>query len=230
MNTPIVGIYGLQNRAKPDKWYVGQSWDVDSRLDEYRRLHNCQSQQKIYNALKKYGIDGFNLVILERDLTDQSSLDIREDFWIIDKNSIKNGYNIRRGGSHGKHSEESKAKMRAWQVGKKLSEEHKRKIKASMNTPEMKALISETRKRRVISAETRKKQSDAMMGKQHSEETKRKISEGNRRVAAHRTDEWRERQSKSHVGIKLGPKTDEHKRKISEALKSYFSNKRNASL
>jgi group I intron endonuclease len=99
----VVGIYGLQNKIKPDKWNVGQSWDIYSRWRKEYKNTKCKHQHKLYNALMKYGYDGFNKVILE-ELTDptQQFMDDRENYWIKFYNSIENGYNIRESGSHGK--------------------------------------------------------------------------------------------------------------------------------
>lgn len=145
MSVPNVccGIYGLRNKVN-DKWYVGQSLDIYDRWHEYDTLH-CKSQRKLYAALLKYGVESFDKVVLEE--CSSSDLDTKEDDWINTKDSIKNGYNCKGGGSHGKMSDETREKIRQSLTGRKLSDDHKRRIGAKHSG-------------KVISAETRKKISD----------------------------------------------------------------------
>lgn len=122
--TPLVGIYGFRHKQH-GKWYVGQSLDIYDRWSRYKRL-SCESQRKWYNALIKYGYDAFEAVIIEQ--CDATLLDEREIFWIKEKDSVKNGYNIKAGGKGGKHSDETKRLIkakRALQVMQPRSEESK---------------------------------------------------------------------------------------------------------
>ncbi len=88
----IVGIYGLRHKLT-GKWYVGQSMDIEDRWSQYRRLR-CKSQPKLYHALKKYGYDSFDKVVLEKCPRDRHYLKEREDYWILQKDSINLGYNL----------------------------------------------------------------------------------------------------------------------------------------
>lgn len=105
----IVGIYGLQNKLDPNKWYVGQSVDILSRWAKYKSLR-CKSQRKWFAALSKYGYDGFTPVILET--CNVSKLDEREIYWIGQMDSVINGYNIKLGGNRKEHSNETIALIR----------------------------------------------------------------------------------------------------------------------
>ena len=156
----VTGIYGLRNKTN-GKWYVGQSFDVMYRWDHYRKL-NCKNQPKLYKALKKYGYDNFEKVLFETCEPVEWILDYREMYWIRHLNSIANGYNLREGGSHGRHSEESKQKCRIASLGHKHTEETKNKLR-------------EIRKRQVITDEHRKNLSIALTGKKVSEETRQKL-------------------------------------------------------
>ena len=139
--TKLVGIYGLQNKLKPDKWNVGQSWDVYKRWRWYYKTSKCKGQHKLYNALLKYGYDGFEKTVLEVcpiEIVDEKAiqkwLDEREDFWIKHYNSIESGYNIRGAGSRGKMSVESKLKNSLSHIGKKrpsFSEEWRKNMSIS---------------------------------------------------------------------------------------------------
>jgi len=114
----ISGIYGLRNVLKSDEWYVGQSWDICKRWRTAYSNLQCKSQVKLYNALKKYGYDNFEKVILEETTCPQSELDARESYWMFQKDSIKRGYNIRGAGSHGRLSDETKKKISNSKFGK----------------------------------------------------------------------------------------------------------------
>jgi group I intron endonuclease len=174
------GIYGLQNKLKPDKWYVGQSLNINARLNKAYRHGHCQKQPKIYNALKKYGYDGFEKVILEICLRTQ--LEEREIFWIKDKNSVELGYNVLWGGRA--CSEETIQKLRNslkgkfvgkdrwWAYGRQRSEETKRRIglankgKKHTQSSKQKLRIAHTGKH--LSEEHRKNLRLSQLGKKHS--------------------------------------------------------------
>lgn len=124
----IIGIYGLRNKIT-GKWYIGQSWDISNRWNEYRLLR-CKRQKKIYNALLKYGYDKFETMIIEMCCPSipQQMLDKKEAAWICHYNSVESGYNLRNGGSRGKHSDETKILMSKNGTGRQHSDETKKKI------------------------------------------------------------------------------------------------------
>ncbi len=76
--------------------YVGQS-----RKDSKGHEWYLGSGHRIVNAVKKHGREHFKKVILEDDITDSKTLDEREQFWIVEMNTMKpNGYNLREGGTN----------------------------------------------------------------------------------------------------------------------------------
>lgn len=107
----MIGIYKITSPSNCIN--IGQSWDIDFRKGCYRRLE-CKGQVKIYASLKKYGWENHNFEIQEELPADstQELLDEREIYWIKYYKDL--GYemlNLKEGGSHGKHSEETKRKM-----------------------------------------------------------------------------------------------------------------------
>ena len=198
-------IYKLTNKLN-GKPYVGQSTeeDINDRWKKYRLLQ-CQGQPKLFNALKKYGWDNFLAEVIDTTATSQPQLDDLEDMYILKFDCINNGYNCRRGGSHGKLSEETKRKISKANMGRIHSEETKRKL----------ANISRGRRH---TEESKKKMSDAvkgekscMFGKTRSEETKRKISN-------------------TQLGKKRKPFTEEQRKRISDAVKNSWAQRAAASL
>ncbi len=141
------GIYGLRNKAN-GKWYVGQSTDIHRRWRLAYKNMGCIKQRKIYNALRKYGYDSFDKVVLEECENNQETLNVRETHWVMFHDSINRGYNlrlpdtkkhspetiekIRKTNTGKKHSEETKKKMSDWQKGKRLSDAHKHMLSLSM--------------------------------------------------------------------------------------------------
>lgn len=111
----------------------------------------------------------------------------------------------RAAGRRGKlHSEEAKAKMRAWHTGKVLSAEHKAKIAAAMVG-------------RVYSEETIEKMRAAQSGKVFSESARASMSRAAK--ARSQSDEFKQRVvlvlTAANKGKALSPK---HRAKISAAL------------
>ena len=107
-----------------------------------------------------------------------------------------------------KHTAEARAKMSTANLDRPLSLEHRAKISAARTgkkaSPETRAKLVAARKRRGhVSAETRAKMSAAHKGKVMPPETRAKIS------AAHSTPEARERSRRAHLGVPLS--VDHHR-------------------
>ena len=113
--------------------YIGQTWDLQRRWNSYKRLDiYLQRQPKLYNAIKKYGIENFEHEILDFAFT-QETLDDAEIYWINYYNSILEGYNLRAGGREGYHSPETAELLRQnalkyWQENP-ISEERRAKMR-----------------------------------------------------------------------------------------------------
>lgn len=144
------------------KVYIGQTWDWSMRQLFYRTL-NCKTQIGIYNSLLKYGFNNHELKViceLPEDI-DQKTLDSYERiYWEFYKDCNILMLNCREPGRGGKFSEEAKLKLSKSLTGRKLSEEHRRKVTE----------VNKSEKERL-------KRSNALKGHTVSEETKRKISE-----------------------------------------------------
>lgn len=199
----IVGIYGLQNKLKPDKWYVGQSLDVYDRWKNAYEKVKCKKQPKIYHALIKYGYDGFNKVLLEECRSDKLILLNRENYWIVEKNSIENGYNLIEARPSERRPIEVKEKISNTLKGHVVSEETHKKISMS-NTgkqyPNRKRLSLESKNKLSLSRTGNKSWN---FGKPMSKETKNKIGqsqmgEKNHQYGKKHTEETRAKMRASH--------------------------------
>jgi group I intron endonuclease len=195
----ISGIYGLQNKQHPEKWYIGQSIDVYTRWERDYKKMKCIAQPKLYNALKKYGYDGFNKVLLEQCSAEKEVLDSREIYWMDYYESTQNGYNLRKGGNgHGWHSDETKQKI-------KIARE-KQKIGKGHVSEEARKRMSEDRIGKKLSEEHRIKLSISHMGNKQTEESKKKISNTMKgRTGRKWTDEQKLKKSLLMTGTARGP-------------------------
>ena len=114
-------IYMLFDKIN-SKVYVGQTINFNNRMRNHKTdYHN----DKIHNSIKKYGWDNFEQLILDK-ASNKEQLDVLECFYIEKFQSIEYGYNLKCGGSYGRHSEETKQKMK-----KPKSEKHKKNIAIS---------------------------------------------------------------------------------------------------
>jgi group I intron endonuclease len=110
-NGVVYACYNIVN----GKVYVGQSWDFEKRIKGHKKDSkrvNGRCCKKFYNAIKKYGWKNFEFIILIDNIETQEDLDSWEIYFIKFLDSVKTGYNIRDGGSHGKLSDETKQKIK----------------------------------------------------------------------------------------------------------------------
>lgn len=94
----MIGIYKYQNKLN-GKVYVGQSLDIARRYEQHIYDANNQPERGtgVDLAIRKYGIENFDFLVLEECSVDL--LDERERYWISFYNSYNNGYNRSPGGS-----------------------------------------------------------------------------------------------------------------------------------
>jgi group I intron endonuclease len=201
----VCGIYGLKCKTT-GKWYVGQSLNIFDRWEKAYKYKNCKGQRKIYRALLKYGYDDFDKIILEECNPIDWILDYREMYWMREYDSIKTGYNIREGGSHGKFSDETKMKMSAAKAGKPghpWTDEmrHKIRVAREARSSEIGANISAAKKGRKLGP--------------MSEAHRSKIAESHKNISA----EWRAKISAALTGKKRAPFSAQHKLNLGASIK-----------
>lgn len=72
----MIGIYKITSPS--NKIYIGQSTNIESRWKQYESL-KCSKQHKLYNSLKKYGVDLHTFEIIEE--CELELLNERERHW-----------------------------------------------------------------------------------------------------------------------------------------------------
>lgn len=123
-------IYKFENKIN-GKIYIGKTKNIKERIYQHKHVTKNKNT-KFGNAIRKYGIDTFDLNILVTiNSRSSSSLDIilscLEKYFIKRYNSFNKGCNCTLGGEgtiNFKHSEETKNKLR----NRIVSEETRKKI------------------------------------------------------------------------------------------------------
>lgn len=176
--TDTCTIYKLTNKIN-SKVYIGQTWGtLEKRM---RNGANYKNSTYLYGAIKKHGVENFEYTVLAT-CEDQETANRLETEFIQQYNSLDHdiGYNLKEGGSNGKHSEETKQKIsntlkeNPYWLGKHLSDETKAKISA-VHTG---TIQSEERKEAKAEqmTEWHATHEHPMTGKHHTEEAKKSMS------------------------------------------------------
>ena len=103
-------IYVIENTQNGNR-YVGQTrMSLNKRWAAHIQESKVYSERPLYRALSKYGIDVFNVRIVQETTID--NLNAREQYWINYFDSYSNGYNATSGGgANTEISEETKDKI-----------------------------------------------------------------------------------------------------------------------
>ena len=95
-------LYSIYNNCN-QKEYIGiTTSSLKERMTQH--IYNAlktNRPSKIYRAMRKYGIEHFNIKLLRGDAKNYKKLLEQENEYIYEKNSIKNGYNSSLGGEIG---------------------------------------------------------------------------------------------------------------------------------
>lgn len=193
------GLYILTNTVN-SKQYVGRDRYLPKRTKEHL-MGKCPNCDGIHNAIKKYSADAFDVEIIQYPGISDEALNAVERWKIRQLHTLSpGGYNLTDGGEGNSNpSDETRQKLSEAKkgennpmYGKPLSEEIKRKISEALKGEKNPMYGKPSPKKGVPrSEETRRKISEAlkinptitkgMLGKNHSEEACRKISEGNQK-------------------------------------------------
>lgn len=168
------GIYKIENKLN-SKCYIGSAVNIKARLAVHRSDLNLNRHCNSYlqRAWNKYGENSFNFEPLL--YCDKKNLIFYEQKTVDKIHTVNGVYNLRlcvenTGGW--KHSDISKQKISNCHKGRKLSEEHKKKIAASVKTS-----FTEEHKQKLLSINRGNKY---CLGKITSEEIKQKIAKANK--------------------------------------------------
>ena len=214
----MIGIYKIESPT--GKVYIGQSINILNRIKRYKQL-TCKNQNRLYHSLKKYGFDAHKFEIIEECL--EELLNIRERYWqefydVLNKHKGLNCNYTNTNEKPKRHSKETIEKIVNSNKGKKRSEEYRIKMSETMKGklsgekhPQFGKKLSLERIEKLRISSTGNKN---MLGKRHSEETKRILSI---KCSLHRhTEDTKNRISKALIGR---PVSEETRAKISVSNK-----------
>lgn len=188
-------IYKITNNIN-NKVYIGKAKNLKQRIKKHLWCVKNNINRYLYDAIKHYKWKNFSVSILEECVDKNAN---KKEIYYIKKyksNDKKFGYNMTNGGDGGTLIGKSLESMIKKKTGRKLTEEHKKKIsignkgkikgnKNPAKRPEVRKKISETRKKLFKEGKLNITnnwmkgnfgEGHPMFGKHHSKKTKRMIS------------------------------------------------------
>ncbi len=197
------------------KRYIGDH-SADNINDNY-----FGSGVLIKKAIKKYRKENFKKEILEWFSTKEEAFNAQEKYIIQYNTLIPNGYNISLKGGH--------------QVRNSLNEETINRLKRRIISEETREKIRKSWIKRKIekptSKETKEKMSlsrigknNSFYGKHHSEETKKKLKNADKKYT--QTEKYKENMSKSTAGNKNGMFSRHHSAEAREKIKKSWKERK----
>ncbi len=139
----MIGIYKITSPT--NRVYIGQSWNIPRRRIDYQSSHGTRSQVALYNSIQKHGWINHRFEViheLPEDIT-QDVLDRYEVlYWELYRASNCSMLNIKEPGEGGKHSEDTKQKMREKRKLQVFSEESKEKMSKSAKAKDLSIAIA----------------------------------------------------------------------------------------
>jgi group I intron endonuclease len=168
----VMGVYKI-TCLENGKIYIGSTVNFDKRRKEHWRLlkGNYHTNKYLQRAWNKYGAKQFKIELIE-ELNDQELLLSREQYWINITNCAtgKIGFNLTptAGGTYGyKYTAEQKANCGKWIRNEELRDK--------LRTCHLGLRASASTKKKMSIQRSGNK--NAMYGKQHTEESRLKMSE-----------------------------------------------------
>jgi len=121
-------IYAFFNKLN-SKIYIGKTKNLSARYKQHIYFSN-KSNFAIHKAIKKYGKDNFEYIMLDFHENENIIYQLEEYYIKLFASNI-NGYNLNSGGLKPKHSKESKIKISNKRKGFKFKQESILKMKNS---------------------------------------------------------------------------------------------------
>lgn len=174
----MIGIYKITSPS--NRIYIGQSINIPVRFKYYKSLQ-CKKQPKLYRSFIKYGVENHKFEVVEICISE--NLNDKERYYQEFFNVINTGLNCslvnskNRAGEMSLNSKKlmSKNHKRIW-IGKKHSAESIKKISQSLTK------IHQEKRGFNIPAKRKPRTGNGRNGLTHSEETKKKMRESNKKI------------------------------------------------
>lgn len=143
-------LYRFKRRTGSRKAYIGISGDFPQRYKAhvYGRHHSTREESLIHRAIKKYGINDFDVEIFDY-LPDEELSNAEREEIALQNTIAPNGYNLDEGGTRARPTEDTKQK-RSDSMKRTIEsmpaekiESWRSKMKDARSNPEEKAIHSE---------------------------------------------------------------------------------------
>jgi len=210
----MIGIYKIT--SPNNRVYIGQSMNIENRLNQYRLL-KCKRQPRLYNSLKKYGFSNHIVeVVTECSVSELNNLErYYQELYGAVGDSALNCCLVDTSVDKKIMSNESRKKLSESCKKRIITEETRNKMKIGSAK---RVLTPELRKK--FATQTGRKLSEKALkaidwtGRKHTEESKEKIRQG--KIGKKLSPATIEKTRIKNIGKK---RTYEQRQKISLALK-----------
>lgn len=145
-------IYKIANDFN-SKIYIGYTNQPVRRKAEH--FSPCQFKRKtrLYNAIRKYGVEHFYFEVLYCSIDENHCLSVIEPLLIKEFDSVRTGYNCTLGGDKAVFTEETKKKISMSKMGHIVSIETRQKLRIAalkqFANPELRAKNVEGRRKQI---------------------------------------------------------------------------------
>ena len=215
----MIGIYKITSPS--GKIYIGQSWDISYRFDYYC-TSKAPGQPKLNNSFKKYGQLTHSFEVIAELLPNSASQKILDELEIsLIHKHYEDGFqmlNIAYGGGGGRITEATKKKLSELNKGEKHPQYGKKKNPESIEKRRIKMIGWKQ------SPEAKEKLRKANTGRKMSPQSVEKTRQAN--IGRVVSIETRIKTSNALKGVKYPPRTEEHRRKISENKKKQHAERK----
>lgn len=190
------GVIYLVTNKVTGKVYVGQT--IMSLAARWKGHCNAGKSSRLWLSIQTHGRENFTVEQIDAAL-DKRELDDLERFYIAvyEATNKETGYNFERGGAGVPKSKDATERAAAKLRGRKIPPESVAKMAATKRD----------RPRTPAEQAVLDKMTEANIGRKHRAESRQKMSE-------------------AVTGRKMGPPTEEHRRKLSEAAKAQWASGR----
>ena len=156
-------IYKITNTIT-NKCYVGQTQrTMNKRFQEHIRHSKHGVITCLYNAMRKYGVENFEIVEIDRATT-ADELNQKEIYWISKLNTMSpNGYNEMAGGDNNPMNSEF------------VQNKHKNKMQSADVRQKISQTMKQFRKEHPFSVEHRERLARSALGNKNSQGKKRTV-------------------------------------------------------
>jgi group I intron endonuclease len=198
MKENVNGYIYLLTDKRNGKQYVGKHTGIDKNYFSSGYLPN--------KIAKKYGKEVFDRIILEDNITDDETLSTKEILYIKKYNTFNGGYNLTEGGEGGnswmdKKTVEEKMRISKIKREKNLGRTFSLETLEKMSRAKKGIPLTDEHKKNISKSQSG--ENHPWFGRQHSQETKLKISEKRKGVKNPKHSDFMRKNNPNNLSISI---------------------------